>query len=95
MALEPASHKAKHIVKKLGLTEQLSLLERAWETEMGGWSRMARVVALDNFSLVVEADSSAALQELHLRRKELLRKINSYFSETYIKDITLKVTQHG
>ena len=95
MGLEPAAKKAQQIVRKLGLSEQLPVLERAWDREMGGWGKMARIVALDNFSLVIEADSSPAVQEINLRRKELLRRLNGHLEGSFIRDITVRVAQHG
>ena len=74
------------------LSAELSL---AWEAEMGGWSRLARVVALDRFSLVVEVDSSPALQELSLRRQELVRRLNRHFEAPFIKHITVRMSQNG
>lgn len=95
MALESAARKADQITRKLGLTQTLTLLERAWDAEMGGWAGMARIVAIDNFSLVIEASSSPALQEITLRRKELLRKLNGHLQQSFLKDITVRVAQHG
>jgi hypothetical protein len=79
-----------------GLSANLALLERAWESELGAWAGMARIAALDNFSLVIEARSPAALQELTLRRRELLRRINGYFKDPFVKSISVRMAPtHG
>ena len=86
---------AQTLTRRLGLSENLSQLDRAWDAELGGLARLARIVALDRASLVVEADSSPAVQELTLRRKELVRRLNRHFPEELIKHITIKIADHG
>ena len=89
------------ITERLGLSENLALLDRAWESELGGVARLARIVALERLpaaagaSLVVEADSAPAMQEISLRRKELVRRLNRHFPEEFIKHITVRISQHG
>ena len=83
------------ITRQLGLSENLAQLDRAWEAELGGMARLARIVALDRASLVVEADSSPAMQEISLRRKELVRRLNRHFPEEFIRQITVRISQHG
>ena len=73
MALAPIANEAREFSRKLGLSTDLALLERAWSLEVGGLKDVARIVAIDNASLVVETDSHAVMQEISLRRKELVR----------------------
>jgi hypothetical protein len=56
---------------------------------------MAKIVALDNQALLVEVTSSPAMQEITLRRKELLRRMNRYFKDPFIKDIQVRMAQNG
>jgi hypothetical protein len=79
------------ITRELGLSESLALLDRAWEAEVGGLTKLARIVALDRESLVVEVNSSPAMQELTLRKKELVRRINRHFPTPFIKWLTLRI----
>jgi len=83
------------ITQQLGLSDNLAQLDRAWEAEVGGLAQLARIVALDRASLVVEADSSPAVQEISLRRKELIRRLNRHFPEEFIKQITIRIANHG
>jgi hypothetical protein len=59
----------------------------------GGTQRLvrARIVAVDRDALVVEVDSAPAMQELSLRRKELIRRINRHFPSPLIKCLTLRI----
>ena len=87
--------KVKGLQQQLGLTEHLALLDRAWEAEVGRLAAQARIVALDRSALVVEVDSSPAMQEVSLRRRELIRRLNKYFPETFVKQITVRMAQRG
>ena len=82
---------AKRLTQHLGLSEHLAMIDRAWEAEIGGLKKVARVVALDREALVVEVDSAPALQELTLRRKELIRRLNRHFPSTMISCLTLRI----
>jgi len=84
---------AEQLIHQLGLSENLSLLDEAWEAELGGLSRIARIVALDRSSLVVETDSASAVQEISLRRKELVRRLNRHLPEELIRQITVRIAQ--
>ncbi len=91
MALSPIGKDVRSFSQRFGLTDQLSLLERAWEAEIGSLARLAKIIAIDGETLVVEVSSSAAMQELSLRRKELIRRLNKYFKEPFVKFIQTKV----
>ena len=95
MGLSHVERGVQRITEQLGLSENLAQLDRAWESELGGVARLARIVALDRSSLVVEADSAPAMQEISLRRKELVRRLNRHFPEEFIKQITVRIAQHG
>ena len=94
MALAPLADDVSRYSRDTGLSGQLTLLERAWEAEMGGWAAMAKLVALDRFSLVVEVANSAAMQELSLRRREIVRRLNRHFSNPFLQHMTIKLS-HG
>ncbi len=93
--LAPVSRESDRLCQKVGISNNLALLENAWESEMGSWREMAHIVALDNFSLVVEVESSALMQEITLRRKELMRRLNSHFGVPFIKNLLVRITRHG
>jgi hypothetical protein len=76
--------------QRLGLSTDLSLLEKAWQAEVGGLGSYARIRAIDRFSLVVEVDSPVALQELSLRRRELVRRLNTHLGGPRLQNLTLR-----
>ena len=89
--LAPVERGTQRLVQRLGLSEHLFMLDRVWESELGGLARLARIVAVDREALVVEVDSAPAMQELSLRRKELIRRINRHFPSPLIKCLTLRI----
>ncbi len=91
MALAPVQKEAERFCRQLGLSDSLSMLERAWQAEMGGWANMARIAALDNLSLVVEVKSSPAMHELTLRRRELVRRLNRHMGTTFLRNIIVRM----
>jgi hypothetical protein len=93
--LLPVQNKVKDLQHQLGLTDHLALLDRAWETELGRLASLARIVAVDRSAVVVEVDSSPAMQEITLRRKELVRRLNKHFPEEFVKQITVRMAQRG
>ena len=95
MALAHVERGALNLTRQLRLSENLAMLDHAWETELGGLARVARMVALDRDSLVVEVDSAPAMQEISLRRKEFIRRLNRHFHEEFIKQITVRTSDHG
>jgi hypothetical protein len=96
LALAPIANEAREFSRKLGLSTDLALLERAWSLEVGGLKDVARIVAIDNASLVVETDSHAVMQEISLRRKELVRKLNQHLPAPLLRQIHVRISEtHG
>jgi hypothetical protein len=91
--LTHAQRSAHTLIRKLGLSDNLAFLDRAWETELGGLAQRVKIVAIDRAALVVEADSSPAVQEITLRRRELVRRLNKHFPEAFIQEITVRIAQ--
>jgi hypothetical protein len=81
--------------RQLNLSADLMLLEKAWEAEMGSLRTQARLAALDRTCLVIETISSTALQEISLRRKELIRRLNKHFAQPFIDQITVRMAAYG
>jgi hypothetical protein len=82
--------------QKLGLSSDLLILESAWEREIGNMREYARIAALDHTSLIIEVDSSTVMQEITLRRKELVRKLNKHLPAPWIQYLTVRISQnHG
>jgi hypothetical protein len=96
LSFAPIAHEAEKFTRKLGLSSDLAMIERAWTLEMGGLKDLARIVALDNSALVIEVDSHAVMQEVTLRRRELVRKLNKHFPEPLLNQISVRISQyHG
>ncbi len=91
MALEPIQSEMAGLTRKLMLSIDLSVLERAWESEIGSLGGVARLVAVDRNVLVIEASSSAAMQEVVLRRRELIRRMNRHFPQPFIQQMTVRM----
>ena len=94
MALTPIAQEARDISRKLGLSSDLAIIDHAWALEMGGLKKLARIVARDNSSLVIEVDSHSVMQEVSLRRKELVRKLNHHLPVPFVRQITVRIAQH-
>jgi len=93
LSLAPIAQEARDFSKKLGLSSDLAMIDRAWSMEMGGLEDVARIVALDNATLIVEADSHAVMQEVSLRRRELVRKLNHHLPAPMFRHIVVRITQ--
>ncbi len=70
------------------------MIEHAWALEIGSLKNFVRILAIDNGTLVLEADSHAAMQNILLRRKELVRKMNKHFAAPLLKNFTVRISQH-
>lgn len=65
--------------KQLGLDEKTYAVLKIWEKEMGPQMKYAALAGIKKGVLMVEVDSSVHLQEMTLRRRDLIRKINQHF----------------
>jgi hypothetical protein len=92
MALTVVRDGVESLTRQLKLSTELSVLERAWDMEIGPLGGRARLAALDRKTLVVEVVSSAALQEITLRRRELMRRLNKHFLQPWIEHMTVRMT---
>ncbi len=96
MAFASLHQEVSALTQKLGLSSELAMLDYAWEKEMGALKNLVSIAAIDRGTLVLEAGSHTALQEVMLRRRELARKLNKHFSSPIIQNITVRIAQnHG
>ena len=91
MALAGVTQDIESITRQLKLSTELSVLERAWDAEIGALGGLARLAALDRNTLIVEVASSAALQEITLRKRELMRRLNKHFLQPWIEYMTVRM----
>jgi len=92
MALAPARSDIESLTRQLKLSTELSVLERAWDSEIGSLGGMVRLAAIDGANLIVEAVSSVAMQEIALRKRELMRRLNKHFLKPWIEQMTVRIT---
>lgn len=90
MAFERSDSILALLRKQLGLDEEVPVVMQAWERELGALAPYAKVAAIRRGTLYVEAASSVHLQELTLRKHDIVRKINQYFGgKRVVKDLRI------
>jgi hypothetical protein len=94
VALASIAQDVQHFSKKLGLSTDLAIIEHAWNLELGHLRELVRIAALDNASLIVEVESHSVMQEISLRRKELVRKLNKHLPVPFLQHIHVRIQQH-
>lgn len=78
--------------KQLGLDEKFTTVIKIWDDVLGPLAKDAQLVGIKRGQLLVDVTSSAHFQELTLRRREIISKINQYFGkEAVVKDIRLRI----
>jgi len=92
VALASISQEVQRVSKKLGLSTDLAILEHAWNLEVGNLRESARISAIDHSALVIEVDSHAVMQELTLRRRELVRKLNKHLPGAFLNQIHVRIS---
>jgi len=92
MALRPSSEIIDVIKQQLGLNEDFLTVIKLWDNVLGSLAKHAVITGYKKGQVFVDVSSSAHMQELILRKKELMRKINQYFgTKKVVKDIKLKL----
>ncbi len=91
MAFCSIESQAPSLFKKVGIGSHLALIDRAWAAELGPLASVTQIVAIERGALIVETSAAAVIQELSLRRKELIRRINRYFPEPFLKTVTIRM----
>jgi hypothetical protein len=67
--------------------ERLQLLDAVWKKEFGRLSQHCELLGVDGAYLVVKPVSSAAASELTLRGPVIVKGLNKYFRQPWIKAI--------
>ena len=75
------------IKKQIGLKEENYKIHRIWKEVSGKIARHTQVIKVEQEKIWVTVESPVYLQELFLRKKELVEKINKAIGEEKIKDI--------
>ena len=92
MALKPSAEIVELLKQQLGLNEDILTVLKIWENELGPLAGHAKIAGFKKGQVFVDVSSSAHMQELIIRKKELMKKINQHFgAKKVIKDLKLKL----
>ncbi|OGS12168.1 MAG: hypothetical protein A2234_10180 [Elusimicrobia bacterium RIFOXYA2_FULL_58_8] len=67
--------------------ERLAILEAVWRKEFGRLSQHCVLLGVDGSFILVKPVSSAAASELILRGPEIVKNLNKYFKQPWIKAV--------
>ncbi|OGS20926.1 MAG: hypothetical protein A2252_04340 [Elusimicrobia bacterium RIFOXYA2_FULL_39_19] len=84
---------AKDIVKKLlaqyGINNETYALYDVWNKELGKIAKKARMIGKTGGTILVHVDNPIYKQELTIRKKEFIKKINDHFGRRIVDDIKI------
>jgi hypothetical protein len=75
--------------KELGLDEDFFTVSRIWDKELG--TEGVEISGYKNGVIYAQTDSSAAVNDILLRKKEILKRLNQYVGKAKIKNISIKI----
>lgn len=77
------------IKKELGLDENFFIVAKVWDRELG--IDGVEISGYKNGIIYAVTDSSAAVNEIMIRKKEILNKLNQYIGDKKIKNIKVSI----
>jgi len=78
------------LLAKYGInTDTYAIFESIWDKELGKLARRIELVGRQRDTLLVKVDNPAYMQELKLRKKEIIEKINGHFGKAVIDNIKI------
>lgn len=87
----PVDDIVKSILDRLGVTSETHALFTIWEKEAGNLAQTCKDIYVKGGILYVEISSPLYIQELMLRKRQILQKINGHFAQKIISDIRYKM----
>jgi hypothetical protein len=75
--------------RKLGLEHEFFAITKVWAKEVG--IDGIDITGYKNGTIFAKTQSSVAVYELNLRKKEIIIRLNQYVGQTLIKDIKVKI----
>ncbi|MDR1523438.1 MAG: DUF721 domain-containing protein [Endomicrobium sp.] len=75
--------------KKFGLENEFFTITKVWAKETG--IDGIDVIGYKDGTIFAKTQSSVAVYEFNLRKKEIIRKLNQYVGKSTIKDIKVKI----
>jgi hypothetical protein len=77
------------IKQELGLGEDFFIIAKVWEKETG--AQNAQLCGFKNGVLYAQTPYSAALNDITLRKKEIINNLNQYLGTKTIKNIKVEI----
>lgn len=76
------------LLKKYDLTpDTYAIFDKIWDKELGRLSKRIKLVGKKDRCLLVQVDNPVYMQELRVRKKEFVDKINGHFGKKVIDNI--------
>lgn len=75
------------VLEKYGITEKNYFVIEVWEKEFFDINKHIKLIGIKDDSIILEIDSSVANNEVRIRKKEILNRINKYFLKEEFKNI--------
>lgn len=67
--------------------DKISILNAVWEKELGHFAKHWALMGVKQGTLYVKPRSAAAAQELQMSAAAIVRRLNKYFSRSWIKAV--------
>lgn len=90
MALIPIKKILDSALHNLKIDSYRKDIYEIWDREMGSFAKHAQIVSVRDDFVIVNVDNSVFLQELVLRKKEILNKINLFLKNRPVKDMKFR-----
>lgn len=75
--------------KTLGIGEEYSVIIAVWQQEIG--NDKVTLCGYKNGTLFAQAPSTIYINDLNLRKKQIIQKINQYLGKSFIKNIKCEI----
>ena len=75
--------------KNLGIGEEYSVIIAVWQQEIG--NDKVKLCGYKNGTLFAQAPSTTYINDLNLRKKQIIQKINQYLGKNFIKNIKCEI----
>ena len=86
----PAKFIVEDLLKKYGLTaDTYAIFYKIWDKELGRLSKKIKLVGKRDRCLLVQVDNPVYMQELRVRKKEFVDKINGHFGKKVVDNIKI------
>lgn len=79
-----------NLLKKYGLTsDTYAIFNNIWDKELGKLSKKIKLIGKKDGCLLVQVDNPVYMQELRVRKKEFVNKINGHFGKKIVDNIKI------